>query len=93
MDTIFANYENNKTSEPHVLILKLTDKLDLRRGKKMLFSQNLSIYYTWKNIKSNKQQKIITTNLKYQLQHGIINLNYQIDHILHEIFNIILTIF
>ena len=59
----------------------------------MLFSQNLSIYYTWKNIKINKQQKIITTNLKYQLQHGIINLNYQIDHILHEIFNIILTIF
>ena len=34
MDTIFVNYENNKTSEPHVLILKLTDKLDLGRGKK-----------------------------------------------------------
>ena len=59
----------------------------------MLFSQNLNIYYTWKNIKSNKQQKIITTNLKYHLQHRIINLNYQIDHILYEIFNIILTIF
>ena len=39
----------------------------------MLFYQNLSIYYTWKNIKNNKQQKIITTNLKYQLQNGIIN--------------------
>ena len=29
MDTIFMNSENSKTSEPHILILKLTDKLDL----------------------------------------------------------------
>ena len=32
MDTIFMNSENSKTSEPYVLMLKLTDKLDLRRG-------------------------------------------------------------
>ena len=36
MDTIFTNSENSKTSESHVLILKLTNKLDLRRGKKVL---------------------------------------------------------
>ena len=30
MDTIFMNLENSKTSEPNVLVLKLTDKLDLR---------------------------------------------------------------
>ena len=36
MDTIFMNSENSKTSKPHVLILKLNDKLDLRRGKKAL---------------------------------------------------------
>ena len=36
MDTIFRNSENSKTSEPHVLILNLTDKLDLRRGEKSL---------------------------------------------------------
>ena len=35
MDTIFMNSENSKTSKPHVLILKLTDKLDLRRGEKI----------------------------------------------------------
>ena len=35
MDTIFMNSENNKTSKPHVLILRLTDKLDLRRGEKI----------------------------------------------------------
>ena len=33
MDTIFMNFENSKTSEPHVSILQLTDKLDLRRGE------------------------------------------------------------
>ena len=53
MDTIFMNSENSKTSEPHVLILKLTDKSDLRRDEKNIALSNLSIYYTWKNIKSS----------------------------------------
>ena len=47
MDAIFMNSENSKTSEPHVLMLKLTDKLDLRRGEKIIVLSNLSIYYTW----------------------------------------------
>ena len=47
------NSENSKTSEYHVLMLKLTDKLDLRRGQKSVALSNLSIYYTWKNIKSS----------------------------------------
>ena len=34
MDTIFMNSENNRTSEYHVLLLKLVDKLDLRSGQK-----------------------------------------------------------
>ena len=34
MDTIFINSENKRTSEHHVLLLKLADKLDLRRGQK-----------------------------------------------------------
>ena len=46
------NSENSKTSKPHVLILKLTDKLDLRRGEKSIALSNLSVYYTWKYIKS-----------------------------------------
>ena len=46
MDTIFMNSEMSQTSKPHVLILKLTDKLDSRRD------ENLNIYYTWRNIKS-----------------------------------------
>ena len=69
------NSENSKTSEPHVLILKLTDKLDLRRGEKIIALSNLSIYYTWKNIKSsynNNKFKISapTWNDKFELPDG-----------------------
>ena len=53
MDTIFMNSENSKTSEHNVLVLKLTDKLDLRKGQKIVALSNLSIYYTWKNGKSS----------------------------------------
>ena len=53
MDTIFMDSENSRSSEYHVLVLKLTDKLDLRRGQKTVALSNLSIYYTWKNIKSS----------------------------------------
>ena len=45
MDTTFMNLENSRTSEYHVLVLKLTDKLDLRNEKTIALS-NLSIYYT-----------------------------------------------
>ena len=53
MGTIFMNYEKSKTPMPHVLTLKLTSKLDLRIGEKVIALSNLSIYYTWRNIKSS----------------------------------------
>ena len=43
MDTIFMNSKNSRTSKPHILILKLTDKLDLRIGKKVIALSNLII--------------------------------------------------
>ena len=52
MDTTFMNSEYSRNSEPHVLVLKLTDKSDLKIGEKVIALSNLSIYYTWKNIKS-----------------------------------------
>ena len=75
MDTIFMNSENSKTPKPHVLILKLTNKLDLRIGKKVIALSNLSIYYTWKNIKSsynNNKFKISAPkwNDKFELLDG-----------------------
>ena len=72
MDTIFMNSENSRTSEYHVLVLELADELDLRRGQKSVALSNLSIYYTWKN----KKVHIRIKNLKYLLQHGLMNLNY-----------------
>ena len=53
MDTIFMNSENSKNSESHVLILRVTNKLDLRIGEKVIALSNISIYYTWKNIQSS----------------------------------------
>ena len=46
------NSKNSKTSEPHRFRLDLTDKLDLKDPKINMALANLSIYYTWKNIKS-----------------------------------------
>ena len=46
MDTIFMDSENSRTSEYHVLVIKLTNKLDLKRGQKTVALSSLSIYYT-----------------------------------------------
>ena len=75
MDTIFMNSKNSTTSKPHVLILKFTNKLDLRRGENRIALSNLSIYYTWKNIKGSYNYykfKItaLTLNDKFALPDG-----------------------
>ena len=69
------NSENSKTSKPHVLTLKLTSKLDLRIGEKVIALSNLSIYYTWRNIKNsynNNKFKISAPTWKdeFELSHG-----------------------
>ena len=46
------NTESSKTSEPHRFKLDLTDKLNLKNPNKNMALANLSIHYTWKNIKS-----------------------------------------
>ena len=92
MNTIFMNSESSKTSEPHVLILKLTDKLDLRRGEKIIALSHLSIYYTWKNIKNsynNNKFKISapTWNDKFELPDGsysVLDIQDYFEHILKK---------
>ena len=59
----------------NVLILKLTNKLDLRIGENIIALSNLSIYNPWKNIKSsynNNKFKISapTWNDKFELPNG-----------------------
>ena len=75
MDSIFINSENSRTPMPHILILKLANKLDLRFGGKVIALSNLSIYYTSKNIKStynNNKFKISspTQNDEFKLPDG-----------------------
>ena len=75
MDTIFMNSENSKTPKSNVSILKLTNKLDSRISKKVIALSNLTIYYTWKNIKSlynNNQFKISapTWDDEFELPYG-----------------------
>ena len=72
MDNTFMNSENSKTSKSNVLALKLTNKLDLRIAEKTIALSNLSIYYTWRNIKNvynNNKFKISapTWNDKFEL--------------------------
>ena len=74
------NSESRKTSKSHILLLKLTNKLDLRRGEKIIALSNLSIYFTWKNIKSscnNNKFKIsaLTWNDKFELPDGLYSLS------------------
>ena len=51
MNTIFMNSKNSLTSDPRRLLLSLTNKLNLKRSAKHVALSNLSIYYTWKNVK------------------------------------------
>ena len=46
------NNENSKTNKPHRYKFDLTNKLNLKNPNKNMALANLSIYYTWKNIKS-----------------------------------------
>ena len=67
METVFVNSKNSKTSEPNRFRLNLTDKLNLKdpkKKKKKMVLTNLSIYYSWKNFKSeynNNKFKILAT--------------------------------
>ena len=47
------NSKDTKTSNPHRILLNLTDKIDLRGKDKYIALSNLSIYYKWKNIKKS----------------------------------------
>ena len=70
------NSKNSQTFKLHVLILKFTDKLDLRRGENRIVLSNLSIYWTWTNIKSSHNNNKFKTsspaqNDKLELPDGL----------------------
>ena len=82
METIFMSAENSKTNEPHRFKINLTDNLNLKNPNENMALANLSIYYKWKNIKSeynNNKFKISapTWNETFDLPDG----SYSIDDI------------
>ena len=52
METIFINTLNSKVNESNKFMYQFTDKLNLKYPNKNVALANLSIYYTWKNLKS-----------------------------------------
>ena len=79
METFFMNTKNSKTNEPHKLKYNLIDKLDLKNPNKNMALASLSIYYTWKNVKSiynDNKFKISapTWNVTFDLPDGSYNI-------------------
>ena len=80
METFFMNSKNSKTNEPNRFKYDLIDKLDFKNPNKNMALANLSIYYTWKNVKStynNNKFKISapTWNETFDLPDGLYNIS------------------
>ena len=82
------NSKISKISSTNKLPLSLSEKNKFKKSDKYVALSNLSICYTRENLKNHT--KII--NLKYQLENGMKNLNYMMDHVLYQICSIILNI-
>ena len=86
METFFMNTKNSKTNEPNRFKYDLIDNLDLKNPNKNMALANLSIYYTWKNVKSiykNNKLKISTPtwNETFDLPYGSYNISEIQDYI------------
>ena len=94
MDTM--NSKKSGTSDPHRLLLSLSDKIDLKRSDKYVkfdeyYLSNLSIYYTWKNIKkSYKKNKFKISALKWNEEFELPDGSYSVSDI-QDYFEYILT--
>ena len=63
--------KNSWTSDPHRLLFNLTDKINLRRSDKYVTLSDFIIY-----MEKYKKSHTKIINLKYQLLHGMKNLNF-----------------
>ena len=86
METFFINTKNSRTNEPNRFKHDLIDKLYLKNPYKNMALANLSIYYTWKNVKStynNNKFKISapTWNETFDLPDGSYNISEIQDYI------------
>ena len=65
------NSRNSKASDPHRLLINLSDKTNLTKSDRYIGLSILSIHYTWKNIKKLYRSYIRTINLKNNLRHDM----------------------
>ena len=81
------NAKNSKTSDPHRLLLNITDKIVSRRKDKYIALSDVSIYYTQKKVKKSYK------NNKFEISSPIQNEEFELpmEHILYQIFKIILN--
>ena len=74
MTAIFMILENSRNSSPHILMLNLTGKMNLRRGDARVALSNIDIYDIGKNIKrsygNNKLKISPTWNQEFELPDG-----------------------
>ena len=87
METIFMNTLNSRTNRSNIHVYQFTDKLNLKNSDENNALANLSIYYTWKNIKSEYN------NDKFKIHAPTSNdeFNLPMDLIMFLIFKIILN--
>ena len=88
METFFMNTKNSKTNESHWFKYDLIDKLDFKNPNKNMVLGSLSIYYTWKNVKSTYN------NNKFKISAPTWNETFDLpmDRIIYQKFKIILNI-
>ena len=74
METFFMSSRNSKTNEPNRFKYDLIDKLDLRNPNENMAFANLSLYYTWKNVKSTYNNNNLMDHIIYQKYKTILNI-------------------
>ena len=84
------NSEDTKKSTPHKLLLNLSEKIILKRSDKYVAVSNLSIYYTWKNIKASyKDNKFKISAPVWNAEFELPSRSYSVSDI-HDNFKYIL---
>ena len=92
METFFMNSKNRKTSEPNRFKYDLIDKLDFKNPNKTMVLGNLSLYYTWKNVKSTYNNNTLKVSAPtwsdiFDLPDGSYNISEIQDYIEYMIKN------
>ena len=81
MNTIIMNSGNSKTSDPHRLLLILSDKINFKRKDKCVALSNLSIYYTWRDIKNSyKNNKFKISAATWNEEFELLDRSYSVSN-------------